>query len=99
MLWRIFIWLLSYNLSKISAILVIPLKHDIIFAKFLEILLDNNVSIHTFVDTAKTIWKSFEFTFFYILLKALSPQDVFKNALEKFSAPTFYVITEIKRNH
>ena len=37
-------WLLSYDLSKISAKVVISLKHNIIFAKFLEILLDNNVT-------------------------------------------------------
>ena len=38
------IWLLSYDLSKIPAKLVISLKHNIIFAKFLEILLDNVVT-------------------------------------------------------
>ena len=37
-------WLLSYDLSKISAKLAISLKHNIIFAKFLKILLDNNVT-------------------------------------------------------
>ena len=36
--------LLSYDLSKISAKLVISHKHNIIFAKFLEVLLDNNVT-------------------------------------------------------
>ena len=41
-------WLLSYNLSKISAKLVISLKHNMIFVKFIETLLDNNVtSSHT----------------------------------------------------
>ena len=52
MLWRFFIcgWLLSYDLSKISTKLVVSLKHNIIFAKFLEILLDNNVtSSHTHI--------------------------------------------------
>ena len=40
-------WLLSYDHSKISAK---SLKHNIIFAKFLEILLDNNVtSSHTHI--------------------------------------------------
>ena len=50
LLWRIFIYavLLSYDLLKISAKLVTSLKHNIIFAKFLETLLDNNV---TFSDT------------------------------------------------
>ena len=36
--------LLSYDLSKISLKLAISLKHIIIFANFLEILLDNNVT-------------------------------------------------------
>ena len=37
-------WLLSCNLSKISAKLAISLNHKIMFAKFLEILLENNVT-------------------------------------------------------
>ena len=37
-------WLLSYDLSNISAKLVISLKHNIDFVKFLEILLDNNIT-------------------------------------------------------
>ena len=37
-------WLLSYDLSKISAKLVISLKHNIIFAEFLGIMLGNNVA-------------------------------------------------------
>ena len=41
---RICGWLLSYNLSKISSKLAISPKHNIIFAKFLEILLDINVT-------------------------------------------------------
>ena len=42
--------LLSYDFSKISAKLVISLKHNIIFAKFIEILLDNNLtSSHTHI--------------------------------------------------
>ena len=41
-------WLLTYDVSKISAKLDISLKYNISFAKFLEILLDNNVtSSHT----------------------------------------------------
>ena len=36
-------WLLSYDLSKISAKLVISVKHNKSFAKSPEILLDNNV--------------------------------------------------------
>ena len=83
-------WLFSYDLPKISAKLVISLKHKITFAKFLEILLDNNVTfIHIFVDKAKIIRKSFEFTFSDFSLKALSHQNVFKNALEKFNALRF----------
>ena len=52
-------WLLSYDLSKISAKLVISLKHNTIFAKFFEILLDNNItSSHThIVDKEKIVWK------------------------------------------
>ena len=43
-------WLLSYDLSKILAKLVISIKHNIIFAKFLEILLDSNVTFsHTHI--------------------------------------------------
>ena len=80
-------WLLSSDLSKISGKLAIYLKHNIIFAKFREVLLDNN--LHTFVDKAKITWKLFEFTFSNFLLKVLSHQDVFKNALEKFNAPRF----------
>ena len=46
--------------------------------------------MHTFADKAKTIWKLFEFIFSDFLLKALSHQNVFKNALEKkFNAPKF----------
>ena len=43
-------WLLSYDLSKILAKLVISLKHNIIFAKFPEILLDSDgTSSHTYI--------------------------------------------------
>ena len=37
-------WLLCYDLSKISTKLVISLKHNIIFAKFIEISLDNDIT-------------------------------------------------------
>ena len=41
-------WLLNYEFSKILAKLVIFVKHNTVFAKFLEIQLDNNVnSLHT----------------------------------------------------
>ena len=85
-------WLLSYDLLEISAKLVTSLKHNIILAKFLEILLYNNVAslrIHTFADKAKFIWKLLEFIFSDFLLKALPHQNVFKNALEKFNAAKF----------
>ena len=53
MLWRIFINAVGYLVmifQKISAKLVISLKHNIIFAKFLEIPLDDNVtSSHTHI--------------------------------------------------
>ena len=55
--------------------------------------------MHTFVDKTKIIRKSFEFIFSYVLLKVLSHQNVFKNALDKFNAPRFWVINEINRNH
>ena len=43
-------WLPSYDLLKISAILVISLKHNMIFTKVLELLLDNNVTFsHTHI--------------------------------------------------
>ena len=45
------------------------------------------------------IWKSSEFILSDFLLKALSHQIVFKNALEKFNAPRLQVINEINRNH
>ena len=46
-IWRIFIYAvgyLVYDPLKIFAKLVIYLKHNMIFAKFFEILLDNNVT-------------------------------------------------------
>ena len=67
-------WLLSYDLSKILAKLVISLKHNIIFAKLLEILLNNNVtSSHTHIRLqSKNIRKLLEFIFSDFLLKALT---------------------------
>ena len=86
-----FIYLLSYDLSKILAKLVISFKHNIIFAKFIEMLLTITYlfHIHTFADKVKIIWKLFELIFSNFLLKALSHQNVFKNALKKFNAPRF----------
>lgn len=44
------IGLLGYDPLKISAILTISFKFNIIFAKFLEILEDNNItSMHTHI--------------------------------------------------
>ena len=71
-----------YDLSKILA----ELSY---LAKCLEIPLENLFRIHTFIDKAKIIWRSFEFIFSDFLLKTLSHQKVFKNALEKFNAPRF----------
>ena len=84
-------WLLSCDLSKILVKLVISLKHNIIFENFVKYYwtITYLVRIHTFADKAKIVMKLFEFTFSDILLKALSHQDVFKNALEKFNAPRF----------
>ena len=65
---HLFSWLLTYDLSKASAKLVISLKHNIIFAKFVEMLLDNNVILHikTFVDKVKIIGlSSLYFSIFY----------------------------------
>ena len=99
MFWRISIYAFGYDLSKILAKLVISVKHNIIFAKFLEMLLDNNItSSHTYIrwqskNHLEVIWV---YKFSDSLLKALSHQNVFKNALEKFSVPRF---NEINRNH
>ena len=85
-------WLLSYDLSKIPARVFISLKHNVIFAKFLKILLDDNVTfshIYIFADKAKIIRKSFELIFSDFLLKALFHQNVLKNALETYNAPRF----------
>ena len=43
-------WLLNNDLLKISAKLVISLKHNTIFAEFLEILLDNKLLEFIFSD-------------------------------------------------
>ena len=85
-------WLLSCDLSKISAKLVISLKHKTIFVEFLEILLDNNkTSSLTHIrwqskNHSDIIWVYV----FWFLLKALhlffykqsifspSPQKLFK---------------------
>ena len=84
-------WLLGYDLSKISAKLVISLKQNIIFANFFEILLDNNVtSSQTHIRwQSKNHLEVFEFIFSNVLLKALSHQNLLKNALEKFNVPRF----------
>ena len=43
--------LLSYDLSKISFKLVLSLKYNITFAKFLEILLGNNVTFFAYTHS------------------------------------------------
>ena len=75
--------LFTYDLLEILAILAISLKENIIFAKFIEELLDNNVtSARTHVaDKPKIILKLFEFTFSDFLLNALCHQNFFKNML------------------
>ena len=83
-------WLLSYDLSKISAKLAIHLKHKLIFASILEILFGNNVT-----SSVRHIRKSFSFIFYDFLLKALFHET----ALQKFNVPRFQVINEINRNH
>ena len=37
-------WLLNYDLSKISAELVMSLKQNVVFGKFREMLFDNNLT-------------------------------------------------------
>ena len=51
-------WLLGYDLSKISVKLVISLKHNIIFAKVLEIALGNKVIFFAYTHSL-TKQKSF----------------------------------------
>ena len=70
---HLFSWLLSYDLSKISTKLVVSLIHNIIFAKFLEILLDNNVtSSHTKLTKQKSFGGHLSLYFSIFLLKTLS---------------------------
>ena len=77
-------WLLSSGLSKIRAKLAISHKHNIFFAKFLKCCWTTTYLHHlqAFADEVKIIWKSFEFMLSIFLLKGLSHQTVFKNALE-----------------
>ena len=73
-------WLLSYDLSNISAKLVISLKYNIIFAKFLEILLDNDVTSPHTNDrwqskiNSEVIW--------YFIKDTISPKCFLKMHLE-----------------
>ena len=47
---HLFSWLLNYDLSKISTKLVVSLIHNTIVAKFLGMLLDNDVNfLHTHI--------------------------------------------------
>ena len=64
-----------------SSKLFLFLKHNIIFAKFLEIILDVTSSHTRIFDKPKIILASFELKFPNILLKALYHQNDFKNAL------------------
>ena len=82
--------LLGYDLSKISSKLVISLKYNITFAKFREILLGNNLnSSHKHIRWQSKNHLEVYLSLDFFLLKALSHQNVFKNALEKFNAPRF----------
>ena len=60
-----FSWLRRHDPLEISTILTIPVKHNIIFAKFLEILF---LCVHTFVD------KTSEFTFHFFIKGTMSPK-------------------------
>ena len=76
-------WLLCYDLSKISAKLVISLKHNIIFAKFIEILLNNNVtSSHTHIcrqniNHSEVIWV---YIFRFFIKGTISPKCFWKHS-------------------
>ena len=96
-------WLLSYDLSEILAKLVISLKQNIIFQKFLEILLNNNTtSSHTHIrwqskDHWEVIWVyifRLEFIFSDFLLKVIPHQNVFKNAMKNSTRLGFRWLTE-----
>ena len=78
----------------ISAKLTISLKHSIIFVKSLEIMLGNKYCYTHSMMKQKSFGchsdvNSNEFIYSDFLVKALSHQPVFKNALEKFNAPSF----------
>ena len=70
-------WLLGYDLSKISANLVISLKQNIILVKFLEILLNNKVtSSQTHIrwqskDHSEVIWV---YSFRFFIKSTISPK-------------------------
>ena len=64
-------WLLSYDLSKTSAKLVISLKHNIFFAKFCEILLDNNIIGYTHSLTKQKSFGSYLSLYFPIFYTCL----------------------------
>ena len=74
-------WLICYDVSKISASLAISLKHNIILAKLLEILLDNNV-ILSLTHIRWRIKNHLEVIWVYIFqffIKVLYHHTVFKN--------------------
>ena len=74
-------WLLSYHLSKMSARLVISLKHNIIFGKFIEMLLHNNVTFsHTHIrwrckNHSEVIWV---YIFRFFIKGTISPKMFLK---------------------
>ena len=53
----------------------------------------------TLLKRQKSFGSHLSLRFPMFLLKALSYQTDFKNALEKFNAPRFYMINEINRDH
>ena len=79
-------WLLSYDHSKIFAKLVMPLKHNKILARFLKILLGNNItSSHTHICWKNKSLSEVVTYIFRFFIKG----TIFKNALEKFNMPRF----------
>ena len=71
-------WFLSYDLSKISAKLLISLKQNIIFVKFIEILLDNNVtSSLTHIRKAKNDFEVIRVFIFQFFIKSTIPTNSF----------------------
>ena len=93
-------WLLSYDLSKTSAKLVISLKHNIFFAKFCEILLDNNIIGYTHSLTKQKSFGSYlslYFPTFYTrldfrwLTKSIETIKLYKRSFSCCYSLCFYI--------